>query len=236
MTGREEFVYQVFQKIADGYDRANRRISLGADLRWKKSAAVLLCESLPVRPEVLDIGCGTGDMLRILSGLRPDARLTGLDFSLNMLEAAKENCGAIPNLCLLQGNAMRLPFENDSFDGISISFALRNMADYGQVLREAVRVLRPGGKLAVIDSFVPQTKVVQPFYRLYFSGIMPILGGGLRRHREYRWLSRSTKEFITADELCAMMERAGLRALQRRSFMFGACVCAAGIKYNSRAR
>ena len=144
MTGREEYVYQVFQKIADGYDRANRRISLGADLRWKCAAAVLLCESLPVRPEVLDIGCGTGDMLRILSGLRPDARLTGLDFSLNMLEAAKENCGAIPNLCLLQGNAMRLPFEDGSFDGVSISFALRNMADYGQVLREAVRVLRPG--------------------------------------------------------------------------------------------
>ena len=232
MTEKEAYVYRVFQTVADGYDRANRRISLGADLRWKKAAATTLCEGLPAAPELLDLGCGTGDMLLLLFSLCPNARLTGMDFSPNMLKAAEENCSAIPRqrLRLLQGNAMSLPFDDGSMDGVSISFALRNMEDYGQVLQEAVRVLKPGGRLAVIDSFVPRQRLVLPFYRIYFSGIMPLLGGGLQRRQEYRWLSRSTEQFITLDELCVLMENVGLQNMQRKTFMLGACACAVGEK------
>ena len=159
---KEEYVFRVFQSIAEGYDSANRRISLGAHLRWKKSAVKSMMASLPEGAALLDIGCGTGDMLRIFSELCPAAALTGLDFSPNMLKAAEANLRDVPNLTLQQGNALDLPFPDASFDGVSISFALRNTADYLRALQEAFRVLKAGGMLLVIDSFVPESPVVRP--------------------------------------------------------------------------
>ena len=225
MTAKEDYVYRVFQRVADGYDLANMRISLGAHLRWKKAAAEMLCDRLPPNPAILDIGCGTGDMLRIFSSLRRDAVLTGIDFSPNMLKLAKENCRDINDLRLLQGNALSLPLEDESVDGVSLSFALRNMADYEEALREAARVLKPGGSLMVIDSFVPQNRLIKPFYQVYFSGIMPVLGGGIQKQKEYRWLARSTAQFIAVDELCELLWQADLCYVQEKHFLFGACAC-----------
>lgn len=220
---KEEYVFWVFQNIAEGYDRANRRISLGAHLRWKKAAVRNICELLPENPELLDIGCGTGDMLRIFSEACPEAGMTGLDFSPNMLKTAENNLQDIPGLRLQQGNALDLPFPDASFDGVSISFALRNTADYLRALQEAARVLRVGGVLLVIDSFVPESPVVRPFYSLYFTGVMPLLGGGLKKREEYRWLTKSTKEFISISELQQLVREAGLRTVGRKGFLFGAC-------------
>ena len=220
---KEEYVFDVFQRIADGYDSANRRISMGAHLRWKETAARSLCRKLPGEISLLDIGCGTGDMLRIFSGLCPGAQLTGLDFSPNMLKEAETNCREIRNLCLKQGNALALPFPAESFDGVSISFALRNTADYFLALREAARVLREGGYLLVIDSFVPQSSLVRPFYDLYFTGIMPVLGGGFLKQKEYRWLTQSTKEFISTGQLQDLCRQAGFVCCEKKAFLFGAC-------------
>ena len=120
---KEEYVFRVFQSIAEGYDSANRRISLGAHLRWKKSAVKSMTASLPEGAALLDIGCGTGDMLRIFSELCPASALTGLDFSPNMLKAAEANLRDVPNLTLQQGNALDLPFPDASFDGVSYRHA-----------------------------------------------------------------------------------------------------------------
>ena len=229
-TEKEEYVFRVFQKIADSYDSANQRISIGAHMRWKRNAARVMCALLPEECSILDIGCGTGDMLRIFSSERPHAKLTGLDFSPNMLRVAGERCRDLAHLSLMQGNAMDLPFAEGSFDGASISFALRNTADYSTTLREAARVLRAGGMLLVIDSFVPKSPLVQPFYHLYFSKLMPILGGGLRRRTEYRWLTRSTKEFVSTDRLQEMMHEAGFKICGKKTFLFGACACVLGNK------
>lgn len=227
---KEEYVYRVFQSIAEGYDHANRRISLGAHLHWKKAAIRNMQDLLPGSPELLDIGCGTGDMLRLFSETCPGAKLTGLDFSPNMLMAAESNLHDIPDLRLQQGNALDLPFPDAAFDGASISFALRNTADYLRALQEAARVLRDGGVLLVIDSFVPESRVVRPFYDLYFSGVMPLLGGGLKKREEYRWLTESTKEFISVSELQELVDKAGLQNTGRKEFLFGACSYVLGIK------
>lgn len=227
---KEEYVFRVFQSIAGGYDGANQRISIGAHMRWKRRAARALCAMLPDGCSILDIGCGTGDMLRIFSAERPRARLTGLDFSPNMLSVAEDRCRGIAQLTLRQGNAMALPFSDGSFDGACMSFALRNTADYSRTLREAARVLRPGGVMLVIDSFVPQGRLVRPFYDLYFSKLMPLLGGGFRRRREYDWLTRSTREFISTDRLRDLMGEAGLTSCGGKAFMFGACAYVLGRK------
>lgn len=227
---KEEYVFRVFQNIAGSYDGANQRISIGAHMRWKRRAADALCALLPEACSILDIGCGTGDMLRIFSAERPRAKLTGLDFSPNMLSVAKNRCRDIALLDLRQGNALDLPFSDMSFDGACISFALRNTADYSRALREAARVLRAGGVMLVIDSFVPQGRLVRPFYDFYFSKLMPLLGGGLRKRKEYDWLTRSTREFISTDRLRDLMSEAGLTICGGKAFMFGACAFVLGRK------
>ena len=139
MQDKRSYVYSVFQSVASGYDEANTRISLGLHKRWKGAAVRTLCAGLPDRPRVLDIGCGTGDMLLLIAEESPDAELVGLDFSPNMLEQAQVRCADMKQISLVQGDAQALPFDDESFDGVSIAFALRNTTDYGAVLAEARR-------------------------------------------------------------------------------------------------
>lgn len=230
MQDKCSYVYGVFQSVAAGYDKANARISLGLHRRWKRAAARSLCESLPSDARVLDIGCGTGDMLLLVADELPEAQLTGLDFSPNMLEQARERCGDLAAISLVQGDAQALPFDDEGFDGVSIAFALRNTTDYGAVLAEARRVLKPGGALVCIDSFVPSCVAIRPFYHLYFSVVMPLLGGGITHWKQYRWLSNSTKRFITVRQLLDLLGTKGYVNLLSRTFMFGACAFVRGEK------
>ncbi len=228
MRDKRSYVYGVFQSVATGYDKANARISLGLHRRWKRAAVRSLCEGLPNDGRVLDIGCGTGDMLLLISDELPEAQLTGLDFSPNMLAQARERCQDLSALTLVQGDAQALPFDDKDFDGVSIAFALRNTTDYGTVISEARRVLKPGGALVCIDSFVPSCAAIRPFYHLYFSIVMPLLGGGVRHWRQYRWLSTSTKRFVTVQQLLDLLNTKGFVNLLRRTFMFGACAYVRG--------
>ncbi len=228
---KEKYVYRVFQSIADGYDRANRRISLSQHMKWKREAVRMLCKNQPENAWILDIGCGTGDMLGLIKEEIPGAHLTGVDFSPNMLEAARKRFGKRTSVRFMRANALDLPFEDETFDGVSISFALRNTADHDKALEEAFRVLKKGGSLIVIDSFVPDNIIVRPFYRLYFSLLMPLLGGGLGKLREYLWLKKSTEDFITGRELAGSMKKTGFKKISGKSFLFGACVAVQGYKY-----
>ena len=227
---KEKYVYTVFQSIADGYDSANERISLGMHRMWKKAAAKMLFERVPKNSSVLDIGCGTGDMLLIMNKISPKALLTGIDFSPNMLKIAKKRCHKIPGLSLKKCNACQLPFPDESFSAATISFALRNTADYSAVVTQAFRILKKGGVFVCIDSFVPQNRLIYPFYRLYFSLIVPYLGGGKRKLKQYKWLNRSTQKFLTPKELEALLKNKGFSNTCIKSFMFGACSVIIGKK------
>lgn len=221
---KEDYVYRVFEHVASGYDTANDRISLGRHKLWKRSAVKRLLASVPTGGRILDLCCGTGDIAQLIFEIRPDVHVTGLDFSPAMLAQAQIRFVGRTTLSLVHGNAMALPFESSSFDGAIISFALRNTANYKRVLTEMARVIKDGSPACCIDSFTPTSPVVRPFYKIYFFLLMPLLGGGKSKRQEYRWLCRSTKEYISPDELRRMMAECGLTDAEIDRFMFGSCV------------
>lgn len=225
---RANRAYGVFQTIARGYDAANERISLGRQRRWKRAAIDGL--RLKNTGRGPDLGCGTGDMLELLAERYPGMALVGLDFSPNMLQVAKERLAGFANVSLEQGDAMHLGYADGSFDCVVSAFALRNMASCERAVGEIARVLRPGGVVCCMDSFVPECRALLPLYRLYFKRLMPLIGGGISRRREYDWLCRSTEDFVSAEELAGMLRRSGIAVTEKRSFMFGACVCIVGRK------
>jgi len=235
---KEEKVYKVFQKIADNYDKANKRISLGNEQKWKNNLVKLFDEfeyAIDDEDEqgriinILDVCCGTGDLAISIKKAHPKYSVHGLDFSPAMLSVAKKKMNAefpdtlAPAIAWNEGNAMKLPMPDSYFDGVCISFGLRNTPDYEHVLSEMRRVVRPGGIVACLDSFVPQNKFIKFFYDIYFKGIMPILGGFIRHKKEYKWLASSTEDFLKPDELESLFGKIGLSSVHKKSFMFGAC-------------
>ena len=222
-ASKQARVLGIFERIAEDYDRANARISLGLHKSWKRMLIRRLSRSVPAGGAVLDLCCGTGDIAIALAKARSDVQVTGLDFSPAMLERAEARGRGLPNLRFQRGDAMALPFPDERFAAAAISFGLRNTADCEQVLREMRRVTRNGGELLCLDSFVPGCALIRPVYRLYFKHLMPLLGGGLRHRREYLWLSESTEAFLSRRELEALFTRCALRGVGSRTRMLGAC-------------
>ena len=228
----KEHVHGVFESIADGYDAANNRISLGTHGIWKRAlcqAAAETCTSPRRAGMVLDVCCGTGDITAMIARKNPGIFTVGLDFSAHMLDVAHARVDGLDNVMLVEGNAMALPFDDGTFDACVISFGLRNTPDYERVVREMVRVTRPGGMVACLDASVPDNDAVQPFYQFYYKNIMTFLGGGLAHHQEYEWLYQSTQEFLRKDELAALFERCGLIQVAVRPFMCGAAALHTGM-------
>ena len=226
---KESRVYGIFQSISEGYDRANTRISLGMEKGWKRMLTDRLSQ-LPSGARILDVCCGTGDITLETAGNRPDLDVTGLDFSPAMLAVAESKRGGRENARFVQGDAMALPFEDERFEAACISFGLRNTADYRQVLRELRRVVKPGGMVYCLDSFVPESPIIRPFYRIYFRFIMPLIGGGRKHVQEYKWLYESTQQFLLPRELEELFQAVGLHEVRARRKLFGACVLIWGAK------
>lgn len=229
-TVAKEQVHGVFESIAQDYDAANDRISLGMHRIWKRhleEAALAPCmESDPGM--VLDVCCGTGDITEQIARNNPDVLVVGLDFSAHMLEVAERRTKGLENALLVEGNAMSLPFDEGTFDSAVISFGLRNTPDYEQVLSEMMRVVREGGVVACLDASVPEHAIVRPFYQLYYKHIMTFLGGGISHHAQYEWLYESTQQFLRKDELAALFRKVGLRYVDVRPFMCGAAALHTG--------
>lgn len=228
----KEHVHGVFEAIAEGYDAANDRISLGMHRFWKRAlcdAALNACCNENRAGLVLDVCCGTGDITQMLAQRAPGVLVCGLDFSAHMLEVAEHRLRDVDNVMLVEGNAMQLPFDDDTFDSTVVSFGLRNTPDYKQVISEMVRVTRPGGIVACLDASVPDSDAIKPFYQLYYKNIMTLLGGGLSNRKEYEWLYESTQEFLRKDELARLFEECGLISVTVRSFMFGAAALHVGV-------
>jgi demethylmenaquinone methyltransferase/2-methoxy-6-polyprenyl-1,4-benzoquinol methylase len=200
-------VEAMFDRISPVYDVMNRIMTAGLDRRWRALAAERV-----VGPgdEVLDACCGTGDLA--LAAERAGGRVTGLDFSEPMLERARRKSETVR---WVRGDVMALPFEDASFDVATVGFGVRNVEDLEGGLRELARVLRPGGRLACLEITRPRG-LLRPFFRLWFDGVVPLLGRLLPGGAAYTYLPASVRRFPGPDDLAAVMRRAGFEDVEWR--------------------
>ncbi|MBV9661653.1 MAG: ubiquinone/menaquinone biosynthesis methyltransferase [Acidimicrobiales bacterium] len=196
----------MFDAIAPRYDLVNRVMTFGLDRAWRRATVRAL--DLAVGSAVLDLACGTGDLCRELasSGHRP----VGADLSLGMLHHART---AAP---LVQADAVYLPFPDGSVDGATSGFALRNFVDLAAVFAELARVVRPGGRIALLDVAAPTNAVLRTGHAVYFRHVVPRIGGLLSDRQAYAYLPRSVAYLPTGDGLVDLLGEAGFGALRRR--------------------
>ncbi|MBM4382878.1 MAG: ubiquinone/menaquinone biosynthesis methyltransferase [Deltaproteobacteria bacterium] len=212
---KRRFVQSMFDRIAPRYDLMNRLLTFGLDLRWRRTAL----SAIAVGPGdlVIDLACGTGDLCELAA--RRGARVVGVDFAREMLRRASEReVGAT----LVQGDALALPFASGGASALTCGFALRNFISLEPVLAECARVLRPGGRLAILEVDRPRSRFVRTGHSFYFDRVVPLIGALLSDRAAYRYLPESTSYLPPEAELLAMIERAGFTALRKRRFLFGA--------------
>lgn len=232
MQSKEERVHNVFEKIHKNYDKMNSIISFQQHKKWRK----ITMEKMSVQKgsSALDLCCGTGDWtIALAESAGRKGRVVGLDFSNNMLTVAKEKLKdkGMEHVTLIQGNAMDLPFDDDSFDYVTIGFGLRNVPDYMQVLREMYRVLKPGGMAVCLETSQPTLPVFRQIYYAYFRFLMPVVGKVFAKsYDEYSWLQESARDFPGTEELAQMFWRAGFIDVIYKPFSGGAAAAHIGIK------
>lgn len=209
-------VRDMFDRISPSYDRVNRLMTFNADQRWRRE----LVRRLRIGPGdlVLDLACGTGDFAEICR--KAGATAVGLDFSRGMLNAANRR---FPGLgVFVQGDALRLPFADGSFTAAVSGFALRNFVAIPPVFQELARVLKPGGRIGLLEVDKPRNRVVAAGHGLYFNRVVPVVGGLIADRKAYRYLPQSASYLPPEAELRAMLESAGFASIRKRSPMFGA--------------
>jgi demethylmenaquinone methyltransferase/2-methoxy-6-polyprenyl-1,4-benzoquinol methylase len=210
-TAAAAHVQSIFDSIAPSYDLLNHLLSMGLDRRWWSRSARALKPILQ-RPEsrVLDLCCGTGDMTAAMLKLRPEASapVTGLDFSAQMLDRARiKYAGA--NAIWVEGDAMHLPYPDNSFDLVTAAFGFRNLTNYAVGLAEIHRVLAPNGRLAILECNQPDG-LSGALYTLYFQHILPIIGGFISGDRAaYKYLPESVARFPRPPQMLRMISEAG---------------------------
>jgi demethylmenaquinone methyltransferase / 2-methoxy-6-polyprenyl-1,4-benzoquinol methylase len=190
----------MFDRISGVYDFMNHAMTVGLDRRWRRLAAEAV-----VRPgdKVLDACCGTGDLA--LADERAGGQVTGLDFSEGMIERAREKSKTVEWVI---GDATALPFEDGSFDAVTVGFGIRNVPDLEAGLAELARVLRPGGRIACLEITRPEGWL-KPFFRLWFDGLVPLAGKVLPGGQAYAYLPASVRRFPGPSDLAAAFGRAG---------------------------
>ncbi len=213
-TAKEKYVHGVFAAIARRYDLMNTLLSFNRDKYWRRFAVAQT--GLAAGGSALDVCCGTGLLaLELARAAGPGGRVTGLDFCREMLAVAAGNVAASPcggRVELVEGNAMALPFADDSFDCATIGFALRNVPDIAAVLAEMRRVVRPGGKVVSLELAKPSAPVFKQLYYLYFERILPLLGkAGAGVDGPYRWLPESLRRFPHQAVVRDIFTAAGLK-------------------------
>jgi demethylmenaquinone methyltransferase/2-methoxy-6-polyprenyl-1,4-benzoquinol methylase len=201
-------IRSLFAKVAPRYDFLNHLLSLGIDRSWRRQAVAAL--SLGPKELLLDLCCGTGDLALAAA---PRARVVGCDFTWEMLVRARSKSiqAGLP-LALAAGDALRLPFAEGAFDSVSVAFGLRNLEDPRAGLREMRRVLRSGGRLAVLEFSHPTHFLLKMPYWVYLNGLLPVVGRLISRRREaYRYLADSIGSFPAPEVLSTLLEEEGFR-------------------------
>jgi demethylmenaquinone methyltransferase / 2-methoxy-6-polyprenyl-1,4-benzoquinol methylase len=206
-------VRTMFDRIAPVYDAMNRAMTAGLDQRWRRLAATAV-----VRPgdRVLDACCGTGD-LALAAAAAGAGHVVGLDFSARMLDLARRKSQIVD---WVEGDMLALPFEPASFDAVTVGFGVRNVDDLEAGLRELRRVLRPGGRLAVLEITRPRG-LLRPFFRLWFDVLVPFAGRVLPGGEAYTYLPASVRRFPGPEDLAAALGRSAFASVRFRTLAGG---------------
>lgn len=227
-----ESVRNLFNNIAPTYDLLNHLLSLRRDFYWRKMA---VREFRGYRGWLLDIATGTGDIL--IEMFRQDGlerRAFGIDFSEPMIRKAREKLskkGLFRSACLGMGDALSLPFRENTFSGSMIAFGLRNIVEKHRALSEMVRVVRPGGKIVILEFTFPQKGLMRWLYPIYFKKILPWVGGSISGdHGAYAYLPESVSHFQHAEAYASLMRNSELIHVTTRSLTGGVASIISGIK------
>lgn len=220
---KHEKVHRVFQTIYEKYDAMNSLISFNRHKSWRKEADAVVDAQLGNK--AIDVCCGTGDWtLSLAKTVGSEGHVVGLDFSDNMLKVAKIKIeeAQLDNVTLVNGDAMKIPYEDNSFDRATIGFGLRNVPDYQNVLSEMCRVLKPGGKIVCLETSQTKIPVYRQLYYFYFRYIMPLFGKIFAgSYKEYAWLNESASKFPDREKLTELFLKAGFEKVRVKALMGG---------------
>ena len=208
----EPQVEAMFDRIAGLYDRMNSVMTAGLHHEWRRRAADLA--ELSPGGRALDVATGTGDLaLELANRVAPGGEVVGIDFAEKMLELARAKAVGHPGVRFATGNALALDFADGEFDAATVGFGARNFSDLARGLAEMTRVVRPGGRVVVLEITTPQRPPLSTFFELWFDHAIPALGRVIDS-QAYSYLPRSVRRFPGPDELAAIMWRTGLRQIR----------------------
>jgi demethylmenaquinone methyltransferase/2-methoxy-6-polyprenyl-1,4-benzoquinol methylase len=229
---KKEQVANMFNDIAHRYDFMNRFLSVGTDMGWRKKAITQLKGINP--QQLLDVATGTADMAILTYAMLQPRNITGIDISEGMLEIGRKKVGEkglSGHIELLTGDSETINFPDNSFDGITVAFGVRNFQNLEKGLREMMRVLRPGGKLVVLEFSKPKNIFFRGIYNLYMNIIAPAFGKMFAKNKKaYRYLNQSVQAFPEREQFTNILKSAGYRDTYYKTLSLGICAIYCGSK------
>ena len=230
---KKEGVRKMFDNIAKDYDKLNHVLSLNIDKVWRKKAVCELTDE--ARPlKVLDVACGTADFtIEIARKVAAGSQITGIDLSEGMMEVGRKKIAAANiDATLEYGDCEALTYSDNTFDRVSVGFGVRNFEHLETGLKEMCRVLKPEGKLVILELSVPSNPVIRWFYKLYFLNILPAIGGFVSGNKgAYRYLPASVLKFPAPDKFISMMQDAGFESVDYYNLTAGVVALHRGYKF-----
>ncbi len=230
---KSQFVHRLFSSIAKHYDLMNTLLSFNRDNYWRNC----LLQQLSPKPgdQILDVCCGTGKMtVKLAEQIGGTGKITGLDYCQPMLTIAAENIKQTPagsSIDLLYGNAMQLPFPDNTFDAAVTAFGLRNLPNIEKPLGEMYRVVRPGGKVISLELAKPTAPILRQIYYYYFEHLLPFLGNlNTGRNHFYSWLPQSLKDYPDQSSVTELFTQAGLKQVYCCELTGGIAAIHGGVK------
>ncbi|MEO7049622.1 MAG: bifunctional demethylmenaquinone methyltransferase/2-methoxy-6-polyprenyl-1,4-benzoquinol methylase UbiE [Ferruginibacter sp.] len=229
---KKQQVAEMFDDIAYRYDFLNRFLSAGIDIRWRKKALGYL---KPLQPKILlDVATGTADVAIMASALLKPDKIIGIDISDGMLEIGRQKIkksGLDNTIELLNGDSETINFENASFDAVTVAFGVRNFQNLEKGLSEIYRVLRPGGKLVVLEFSQPSSPVVKSFYNIYMKTVAPGMGKIFSKNKcAYEYLDESIKKFPEGQKFVQILDSVGYKNTESKKLSLGICSIYCGEK------
>lgn len=226
---KKENVQNMFNSIAESYDMLNHLMSMDIDKSWRKKAIRKIQEDLSENAPIslLDLACGTGDFSIASAKMISGIMVTGVDLSEGMLEVMKKKVeaeGLSDRISMSVGDGENLPFEDNTFDRISIAFGIRNFENREKGLQEMLRVLKPGGRLVILELSLPENALIKWLFNLYFLHILPLIGGKISGDKKaYQYLPASVVGFPKKDVFMKTMTSCGLQKVGHKALTFGVC-------------